>query len=848
MRKKLLSTGYALFISTALLASSANAQENKNEVTLSGVEFSVDTLFHAQVGPGTTQTSLHLINKTTTSQQLRVFYLTVNIDDEKNPNVGIEAIVANDKLSGGGRVSNMAQTHSTAEKSYFAGINTDFFVTSGNASNGVSMVGSPVSASIAGGEIYKTAETASNWPTFFIDEKGVPFIGGISFQNGTATCGDQTVKFSVVNNSAANDAISLYTPKYFGIINQSGLNGNCAEVLAKATTDGDFIQAGKPLTLEIVSDVTTTGNREIPDGQYAIVGRGSTIDFVKGLQIGDKVTLTANVIATLETDKTDATAVIPTQLATGNPWILENGVTRESEGDRGDASARHPRSSLGYNEDKTKMIMMVIDGRSPLSAGVHTKELADMMRYAGASDAINVDGGGSSTLYTEALGLRNNCSDGNERAVASGMFAVVNAPEDNTIAEIQFREWAMVCPKYGIYTPVFYGYNQHGVLIDTDVQGVTLSCDPELGEITNEGKTFYATGEGLHALKATYNGLTTSIAVTVEESDNVSFRLQNILIDNKREYPMEVNAYVNENTMPISPTALLWTSSNTEVAEIGESTGILKGVSNGTTTITGTVGNFTGTANITVEIPEGEFMPVYYDFPTADEWTLKQLGGTNLTVEEFKNGVKIRYIGNGSSRGAYIALENSTKIYSLPESFRIRINPGNATVKGITMIASNALGKIVSPWVITEEELPANTESEVIARLSDWCDPQDIGIYPITINSFRLNMDASAKDETFEIQIPAFEACYDSNYGSVTSIESDSSEANIYPNPVNSGETATVDIDGEANVSVYSISGAKVFSADCQGKANIPTDGMNGMYIVKVDNGDACKIAKLIVR
>ena len=53
MRKKLLSTGYALFISTALLASSANAQENKNEVTLSGVEFSVDTLFHAQVGPGT---------------------------------------------------------------------------------------------------------------------------------------------------------------------------------------------------------------------------------------------------------------------------------------------------------------------------------------------------------------------------------------------------------------------------------------------------------------------------------------------------------------------------------------------------------------------------------------------------------------------------------------------------------------------------------------------------------------------------------------------------------------------------------------------------------------------------
>ena len=847
MRKKLLSTGYALFISTALLASSANAQENKNEVTLSGVEFSVDTLFHAQVGPGTTQTSLHLINKTNASQQLRVFYLTVNIDSEKNPNVDIEAIVANDKLSGGGRVSNMAQTHSTSTKNYFVGINTDFFVTQGNASNGVSMVGSPVSASIAGGEIYKTAETASNWPTFFIDEKGVPFIGGISFQNGTATCGDQTVKFSVVNNSAANDAISLYTPKFFGIINQPDLNGNCAEVLAKAV-EGDFIQAGKPLTLEIVSDVTTTGNRDIPDGQYAIVGRGSTIDFVKNLKIGDKVTLTANVTATLETDKSDATSIIPTQLATGNPWILENGVTRESEGDRGDASARHPRSSLGYNEDKTEMIMMVIDGRSQISAGVHTKELADMMHYAGASDAINVDGGGSSTLYTEALGLRNDGSDGSERAVSSGMFAVANVPDDNTIAEIKFREWAMICPKYGIYTPVFYGYNQYGVLIDTDVQGVTLSCEPELGEITNEGKTFYATGEGLHALKASYNGLSTSIAVTVEESDDVSFRLQNILIDNKREYPMEVNATVKEELMPLNPTALSWASGNNDIVEIGESTGILKGVANGTTTITGTVGNFTGTANVTVEIPESDLMPVIRNF-NADDWKISQLGGTDQTIAELENGFKISYTGNGKSRRAYLSVNfGGINVWSLPESFRIRINPGEATVKKISMNVENALGEKTTSWTGVTEELEKNKTTEVVMHLDEWCDTEDIGIYPITINTFRMDMGASAKGEAFEIHVPAFEACYDSNYGSVSTIEPDGNTATIYPNPVNSGETVSINVDGEANVSVYSISGATIFSAKCRSNASIPTDGMNGMYIIKVNYSDNTKTAKLIVK
>ena len=32
-----------------------------------------------------------------------------------------------------------------------------------------------------------------------------------------------------------------------------------------------------------------------------------------------------------------------------------------------------------------------------------TRELADLMRYAGADEALNLDGGGSSTLYTSML-------------------------------------------------------------------------------------------------------------------------------------------------------------------------------------------------------------------------------------------------------------------------------------------------------------------------------------------------------------------------------------------------------------------------------------------------------------
>ena len=96
-----------------------------NTVSLNDVEFSLDTLFHAEVGPGTTQTSLRLMS-TEGTKQLRVFYLTIDLT---NPVIDIEAIVGNDKLSGGQTVSGMASSHSTETKDYYVGINTDFFVT-----------------------------------------------------------------------------------------------------------------------------------------------------------------------------------------------------------------------------------------------------------------------------------------------------------------------------------------------------------------------------------------------------------------------------------------------------------------------------------------------------------------------------------------------------------------------------------------------------------------------------------------------------------------------------------------------------------------------------------------------
>jgi exopolysaccharide biosynthesis protein len=60
---------------------------------------------------------------------------------------------------------------------------------------------------------------------------------------------------------------------------------------------------------------------------------------------------------------------------------------------------RHPRTAMGVRADGT-WVLVVVDGRRPtVSIGMTLAELAELMKSLGCKDALNLDGGGSSTLY-----------------------------------------------------------------------------------------------------------------------------------------------------------------------------------------------------------------------------------------------------------------------------------------------------------------------------------------------------------------------------------------------------------------------------------------------------------------
>src|SRR5262249_4161789 len=111
----------------------------------------------------------------------------------------------------------------------------------------------------------------------------------------------------------------------------------------------------------------------------------------------------------------------PKEAVGGRPALLRDSVVLGAVDTSGQASfngGRNPRTAAGIARRGTRLILVVVDGRQmPYSDGMSLRELANLMRALGARDAINLDGGGSSTLvYADPQ--------------ANGALTIANRPSD----------------------------------------------------------------------------------------------------------------------------------------------------------------------------------------------------------------------------------------------------------------------------------------------------------------------------------------------------------------------------------------------------------------------------------
>ena len=735
----------ASFLLSAVAAFTAVAG---NVWSIQGTEYTVDTLFHNQIGPGTTQTSLWFRNAATLDA-LRVFYTTM---DMTNPYLSLRGVCATDKLAGNEKISGMAERKSKPGARYMVGVNGDFFYTNGTTSRGVSTVGTPYGSTIVDGVIYRARNNAKEYKNFVVATDGSLYADPFFFSGSIVAADGSQATVGGINTysgevPASNvDKVTIYNDLYYG----HSWHWNGWEVLA-VVADGEKFETAKPFKMRIVSAPTGDGDMTIPEGHYVLHGQGAASSFIQNLKEGDEVTVTLSWTA-------KGKSVEPYQIVTGNPKILEDGVTLQSEADRGDANTRQPRAAIGYSDGGKKAYFMVVDGRSPISSGVRTTWLADIMRYAGATDGINMDGGGSAVLYTSTLGIRNHPSDGTERADGNAFYVVSSAPDDSTIASIRFVDFSLKFPKYGVYTPKFYGYNKYGMLVSQDVKGVKLSCDKSLGNIIADS-TFYAdasVSEGM--LTATYEGMSVSEPVTIVDAvDAIKITNDSIITDSFKEYAVDVQTTLGENAMSISPLALTWTSLDESVVTIGERTGVLKGVRNGTTQVIGKLGEVADTMIVNVEIPTAHIMPIDPNMDMST-WKISQTGGKNAVSEAHGNGFTYTYTG-ASGRSPKIVLTKNIRLWSLPDAIRIRFNPGEAPVKNV-VLSLRPNGQKVSYHTLTPDTVIAGKMIELELPTASWIDAADMMNYPITLNNIQLNMGTSKTGQKYTIDFDGFETVY----------------------------------------------------------------------------------------
>ena len=117
-------------------------------------------------------------------------------------------------------------------------------------------------------------------------------------------------------------------------------------------------------------------------------------------------------------DSTDLTNVFNS--VTGSGIIVQDEQNVGAQTPYGDGADPNPRTSVGLSKDGRFLYMVVIDGRQPgYSIGTKSSETAQLMLAFGAYTAINLDGGGSTSLVCAGR-LRNRPREAHEVAVPGG--------------------------------------------------------------------------------------------------------------------------------------------------------------------------------------------------------------------------------------------------------------------------------------------------------------------------------------------------------------------------------------------------------------------------------------------
>jgi len=414
------------------------------------------------------------IKKFTTSGWWNINVLRVNLED-KYTKVG--ALINPDSMPQRGTISSMVEKNNA-----IAGINGDFF--------NYEPLPTPLGILIDSGNIL--ASPHATLPAFYMDENNVSTIDYLNSQ------------LSIRNKSKRIDYPLTFINKVPQWITQVALyNEYWGE---KSTGNKFYADIVEALIIDNrVRDIRVGGEGfDIPDYEdgYILSARGNTLE---GLEIGDRLVLDYEMTPDLDKLKF---------AIGGGSIILKDGNLSLTDVN---VAGNHPRTGIGVNHDSSELLLVTIDGRDSSFVGVSQEMFGAIMKDLGAYNALNMDGGGSTTMAIkpkdeDKAQVINKPSDNTQRVVVNGVGLFSNAPTGKlSRLEISTDDNKMFIGT--TRTLVVKGYDQYENPVKLNDEDLKFNVEGIGGELNeNEFKPISA-GKGKVIIK--YDEITSSMDINV---------------------------------------------------------------------------------------------------------------------------------------------------------------------------------------------------------------------------------------------------------------------------------------------------------------------------------------------
>ncbi|AOT70044.1 phosphodiester glycosidase family protein [Geosporobacter ferrireducens] len=422
------------------------------------------------------------IQRFTDAGWLNINVLRISLSEPSNT---IDLLMGPNGLSEKARLSEMVSQNERV----VGAINGDFFMTNNS---------STIGPMVQDGQLLATPfSKPDQMATFNITNEGMPYIAPwvyakieLQDNNGLA------LNVGLVNKETDyNSSVILYTPQW----------GAEAPAPHKNLTNPTYLVVENDTVKQIAA--ASADGIAIPANGYVILTSSSSSDRIRqSLLVEDPVSLSF----TAEPDLNNLSLTLG-----GGATLVKNGVAASTF--THNITGSHPRTALGISRDKQEVLLVTIDGRTSSYTGVTQQELANIMVYLGAYDAMNLDGGGSTEMIVRPLGennkkIANNLSDGGERRLMNGIGVVNNAPITDLsgiILEVQDKNVFVNTSR----ELTLKAYDKNHNPLNVDWSRVSWEVSGVQGTV--QGNSFRPTTAGSALITAQYDGTAASLALRV---------------------------------------------------------------------------------------------------------------------------------------------------------------------------------------------------------------------------------------------------------------------------------------------------------------------------------------------